>query len=117
MKNSLFELTADHKQILKDISSLCGVKEDTVTMVWKYTVLMNFVRQLEKKGGPFEFQIPLVGKILCKKVDGEDWEVWPILSESLKDSMTKLKLGDSTSVTKWIESELIEPVVREIEEQ
>ena len=85
-------------------------------MIWKYTLLMNFIKQIEKGGTGFEFQIPLVGKMMCTKKDGEDWTVWPLLTENIKETMTRIKNGDTSQVVRWIESELVEPVIREIEE-
>jgi hypothetical protein len=126
MKNNPFELTSDQKKIIQDISSLCGVKQETVSQVWKYTLLMNYLSLLEnRKVKNHMIQIPFIGKIWVHQGDSasggagggdEDLTIQPFFTESFSEMIRRLKTGDDTKLVKYFEEEFIDPVLTEIEE-
>jgi hypothetical protein len=118
MKNSLFDVNSEQKKIISDISALCGVKQETVTQVWKYTLLMNYLSLLEgKEKNCVILQIPLVGKIWCRfDKEKDEYETHLILNDQIKEAMKKTRIGDDNEVVKFYEAEFISPILQEIEE-
>jgi hypothetical protein len=115
MKNQLFEISIDQKKLVQEISSICGIKQETILQIWKYTLLLNYLTLIEKKESRINvLNIPLVGKILASiKEDGE-LEVSAYLTEALQETIKKIKNGDDTEVIKYFTQEFIDPVVAEI---
>jgi len=116
MKNSPFEISSEQKKIIQDISSLCGVKQETVSQVWKYTLLMNYLSLLENRSSKNHVvQIPFIGKIWVHEGES-DLQIQPYFTEQFADMIRRVKSGDDTRLVKYFEEEFIDPVLTEIEE-
>jgi hypothetical protein len=117
MKNNPFELTSDQKKIIQDISSLCGIKQETVSQVWKYTLLMNYLNLLEHRDSKNQVvQIPYIGKVWVHEQDDGELSTQSFFTESFTEMLKRMKTGDDTKIMKYFEEEFIDPVLTEIEE-
>ena len=116
-KNQLFEMTLDQKKLIQDISSICGVKQEIVSQVWKYTLLLNYLNMIEKKNPTISIiQVPLIGKIWTRlKPDGEI-ESSAYLTSQMEEAIRRIKAGDKVDVIRYFTQEFIDPVIEEIEE-
>ena len=117
-KNQLFDVSLDQKKLMQDISSICGVKQEIVSQVWKYTALLNYLNIIEKKNPTISIiQVPLIGKIWTHlKPDGEI-ESSIYLSSQVEDAIKKIKAGDKLDFIKYFTQEFISPVIEEIQNQ
>ena len=118
-KSQLFEMNLEQKKLLQDISSICGVKQEIVSQVWKYTLLLNYLNIIEKKKNPniSIIQVPFIGKIWTNlKSDGEV-ESSVYLSTQIIETIKKIKAGDKLDIIKYFTQEFIDPVIEEIQNQ
>jgi hypothetical protein len=117
MSKSPFELTSDQKKMIQDISSLCGVKQETVSQVWKYTLLMNYLTLLEnRKTKNHMIQVPFIGKVWVHEREDGEIDVQPFFTESFSEMIKRVKSGDDTRLVKYFEEEFVDPILQEIEE-
>jgi len=114
---SPFEMSSEQKKIIQDISSLCGVKQETVSQVWKYTLLMNYLGLLESRDSKHQvIQVPFVGRMWIHEGEDGGLDVQPMFSEAFIDMIKRVRSGDDTRLVKYFEEEFIDPVLLEISE-
>ena len=115
-KNQLFEMSLDQKKLIQDISSICGVKQETVSQIWKYTLLLNYLNMIEKKNPTISIiQVPLIGKIWTHLKPNGEIESSVYLSSQIEESIKKIKSGDKLDIIKYFTQEFIDPVIEEIQ--
>jgi hypothetical protein len=116
-KTTLFDLSSDQKKLISDISTLCGVKQETVTLVWQYTLLVNYLRLLEEKDKSYsKIQIPLLGSVLIKHNSDGSTDVFPLISELLKETIVKIKKGDDNSIVRYVQTEFLDKITNALDE-
>ena len=121
MKN--FELDADTKQMLQEISATFGVKNEIVREVWEYTIFTILLKISENQKSCQSINIPFLGHMLLKDngitqdKDGNAYhDIEPIvaLSENFKNLYIKACKGKFDELSEYIEENYIKPVLEEI---
>jgi hypothetical protein len=108
----LFELTSDQKKLISEISTLCGVKQDIVRVVWQYTIFVNYLHLIEDVEKPYSrIQIPLIGSILVKHNKDGELDLFPLISDQLKDVISKTKKGQDAGLIEYFQREFIDKIV------
>jgi agmatine/peptidylarginine deiminase len=118
MKEKLFTISADEKQLLQKISSLCGIKQEIIKEIWQFTLFTSFIDILENKDKSYNIiQIPFLGKILIKpdKEKPGEYENFFILNEDTKNIVKKIKSGSETELIKYFQDNFINKVLNNID--
>lgn len=125
-KNNIFKEDDATKQMLREISSLCGYKSDVVKTVWQYTIISIMLRVAEADETKLtRFNIPYIGNV-CIKKNGTiatpngiepDLEPWLFLSDTFKSLLTNCQGGNYGDLASFIQKDFIEPVLENINQQ
>jgi hypothetical protein len=119
MKEKLFTISSDEKQLLQKISSLCGVKQEIIKEIWQFTLFSSFLEILENKDKNYNIiSIPFLGKILIKpdKEKLGELENFFILNEDTKSIIKKIKHGYETELIQYFQDNFINRVLENIDE-
>jgi hypothetical protein len=119
MKEKLFTISSDEKQLLQKISSLCGVKQEIIKEIWQFTLFSSFLEILENKDKNYNIiSIPFLGKILIKpdKEKPGELENFFILNEDTKSIIKKIKNGYETELIQYFQDNFINRVLENIDE-
>jgi agmatine/peptidylarginine deiminase len=118
MKEKLFTISVEEKNLLQKISSLCGIKQDIIKEIWQYTFFNTFLDVLEKKNNNYNIiPVPFLGKIIIKpdkEVPGE-YENFFILNEDTKSLIRKIKKGSETELIQYFQENFINKVLENID--
>jgi hypothetical protein len=118
MKEKLFTISADEKQLLQRISSLCGVKQEIIKEIWQFTLFSSFLEILEEKDKSYNFvTIPFFGKIMIKP-DPEnpgEFQNFIHLNEETKSIIKKIKNGNETELIHYFQENFINKVLSNID--
>lgn len=118
-----FDLDADTKQMLQEISATFGVKNEIVKEVWEFTL---FTILLKIAGNPDKRQrinIPYLGHLLLRDEgikqdeDGNayhDISTLIALSDNFKNLYTKVCKGQFDELSEYLDENYIKPVLDEI---
>jgi hypothetical protein len=127
MKDTIFNFDSEQKKLINDISSLCGIKQDTVKQIWMYTLFTSYLKLLEEKDRSINtIEIPFIGTIVIKfdkekkqfAIEPESRAPWVHihLKDELKDMVAKIKMGDETDLVKYFQDNFINKVIDQYEE-
>jgi hypothetical protein len=119
MKEKLFTISSDEKQLLQKISSLCGVKQEIIKEIWQFTLFTSFLEILENKDKNYNIiQIPFLGKILIKpdKEKPGEFENFFVLNDDTKSIIKKIKNGYETELIQYFQDNFINKVLENIDE-
>jgi hypothetical protein len=119
MKEKLFTVSSDEKQLLQKISSLCGVKQEIIKEIWQFTLFNSFLELLENKDKNYNIiSIPFLGKILIKpdKENPEEYENFFIINEDTKSIIKKIKNGQETELIQYFQNNFINKVLENIDD-
>jgi len=115
MKFKLFTLDSDQKQLLLDISALCGIKQELVVDVWQYTLFTIFLKILENKDKKVNIiKIPYLGNALLKETD-EGFETFFSVNQNFIDIVKKIKKGDDSGLVEYFQQEFLEKLLTNME--
>jgi hypothetical protein len=118
MKEKLFTISAEEKQLLQKISSLCGVKQEIIKEIWQFTLFNSFLDLLENKDKNYNIlSIPFLGKLLIKpdKENPGELENFLILNEETKSIIKKIKNGYETDLIQYFQENFINKVLENID--
>lgn len=122
-KNNIFKEDDSTKQMLREISTLCGYKSDVVKTVWQFTVISIMLRVAEADPTKLtRFNIPYIGNVAIKN-NGTiatqngiepDMEPWLFLSDSFKNLLTNCQGGNYGELASYIQKDFIDVVLENI---
>jgi hypothetical protein len=118
MKEKLFTISAEEKQLLQKISSLCGVKQEIIKEIWQFTLFNSFLDLLENKDKNYNIlSVPFLGKLLVKpdKENPGEFENFFILNEETKSIIKKIKNGYETDLIQYFQENFINKVLENID--
>ncbi len=107
-------LDKDTKELLKDISSLFGVKEDIIKDVWEYTLITWLLKLSDSNANLKRIKIPYIGSVglrfLGEKIGDEkidaDYDAFLALNENFKDVLKTIKNNGSEELTQLIQQKI-----------
>lgn len=122
MKN--FDMDADTKQMLQEISATMGVKSEIVREVWEFTIFTILLKVAENPDKAQHINIPYFGHILLrnngviKDENGKetlDLDPLVAVSDNFKTLYTNAVQNQYNLLSEYLEDNYIKPVLNEIE--
>lgn len=116
MKNELFDLDKDQKDLATKIASQCGCKAETIRNVWYYTLYTQYLDILENKGPYNVITIPMIGKCLVKPSHENPHEMdeFFIFNEGFKNFMKDVIAGRDEKLVDFFDEHFIDKTVDNI---
>lgn len=118
MKNidKIFVQDSEQKELIQNISALCGLKQDIIKQVWQYTFFSIYLSLLEQKDKNIsEIKIPYLGKILLKFNDENlDFEKFLLVDSNVQEMIKKIRAGNDTGMVQYFQENFISKVIDNI---
>ena len=106
--------------MITKISSLCGIRQDTIKEIWQYTIFTMLLDIMEKKdAGHHTAVIPFLGKFLIKPSteDPSGIDSFFIMNPELKDNIRKIRAGMETGLVSFFEENFVNKMVENITDE
>lgn len=117
-----FDLNAETKKIIQEISATFGVQQDIVKKVWEYTIF-TLILNIGDNKLPFDkLEIPFIGHIDLKNngFNMENGKIQPnieayiSLSDSFKELYSKVKNNEFQELSEYVEKNYIKRIANNI---
>lgn len=119
-----FELTPQSKEMIQQISALCGATKEDVKKVWEYTIFAMMLQMCDSERKFDKLEIPYIGhldfKLNGKVVDGSgklqpDVEAYIVPEEGFKRLYAKIKEDGYGELSEYYQKNHIHKIVNNIE--
>lgn len=119
-----FDMDADTKQMLQEISATMGVKSEIVREVWEFTIFTILLKVAENPDKAQHINIPYFGHILLRnngmvkdENGNETLDLNPLVavSDNFKNLYTRAIKEQYNLLSEYLEDKYIKPVLDELD--
>lgn len=110
------QLDKNSKDMVNDISTLLGVKNDIVRTVWEFTLLACLLKYSKSENKVKQLSIPYIGTLgiryngdsvenTSEKLTG-DFDVFVALNDDFKKMLHSIEIGSTTEIINLLQNDI-----------